>query len=105
MSAKMQSISILLCRECQQQQATKESEFDTDNWHPLIDGKKKRLETWLVKEPTTLEYRQSRQVKPEQISKVEEMWKEKPNADFTELIEVPAEKLYQPVLLRYRDPN
>jgi hypothetical protein len=35
----------------------KESEFDAENWHPLIDGKKKRLETWLVKEPENIEYR------------------------------------------------
>ena len=43
----------------------KESEFDTENWHPLIDGKKKRLETWLVKEPENIEYRQSRAIRPE----------------------------------------
>lgn len=33
------------------------------------------------------------------------MWKEKPTADFTELVVNQDEKLYQPVLLRYRDPN
>jgi|LauGreDrversion4_2_1035121.scaffolds.fasta_scaffold470522_2 hypothetical protein len=63
----------------------KESEFDTENWHPLIDGKKKRLETWLVKEPDSTEYRQSRAIRPEQISRLEELWKEKPNAELKDL--------------------
>lgn len=82
----------------------KESVYDTDNWYPLIDDKKQLL-SWLVHHPSEMERRQSRQVKPWQIAKLEEVWKEKPQAAISDLQENQVEKTYQPVLPRYKDPK
>jgi hypothetical protein len=38
-----------------------------------------------VREPTELEVRQSRKIRPQQINLLEEMWKEKPQADIKDL--------------------
>jgi regulator of nonsense transcripts 1 len=41
MPAKTEAYVILLCREpCLRQLSQKESVYDTENWHPLIDDKK-----------------------------------------------------------------
>jgi len=80
MPAKTEAYVILLCREpCLRQLSQKESVYDTENWHPLIDEKKQLLK-WLVAHPTQIEYRQSRQIKPWQMTKMEEMWKENPQS-------------------------
>jgi len=52
MPAKTEAYVILLCREpCLRQLSQKESVYDTENWHPLIDEKKQLLK-WLVAHPT-----------------------------------------------------
>jgi regulator of nonsense transcripts 1 len=97
MPAKAEAYVILLCREpCLRQLSQKESVYDTENWHPLIDEKKQLLK-WLVSHPSSAEYRQCRQIKPWQINRMEEMWKEKPSAGLEDLKEVQVEKAYTPV--------
>ena len=80
MPAKTEAYVILLCREpCLRQLGMKESAYDTDNWMPLIENK--ALLSWLVRAPTETEYQRSRKIKPQQINKLEEMWKERPQAE------------------------
>ena len=70
---------------------------------PLIENK--ALLNWLVRPPTEIEFLRSRQIKPFQINKLEEIWKEKPTAGIKDLSVVTQEIKQQPVLLRYRDPK
>ncbi len=41
--------------------------------------------SWLVKVPSENEQMRSRQVTPAQITKLEDLWKDNPNADFDDL--------------------
>lgn len=50
---------------------------------PLIENK--ALLNWLVRPPTEIEFLRSRQIKPFQINKLEEIWKEKPTAGIKDL--------------------
>jgi regulator of nonsense transcripts 1 len=78
-SAKQDAIIILLCREpCLSQLQLKDSQWDTDNWHALIENK--ALLNWLVRYPSEMEFKRSRKINNSEINKLEELWKEKPNA-------------------------
>lgn len=52
---------------------------------PLIENK--ALLSWLVRSPTELEHARSRKIKPMQMSKLEEVWKQRPSADLADLTE------------------
>jgi len=60
-----------------------------------------------VKSPPELEVKRSRKIKPQDINKLEELWKLKPQAQVADLNaqkQVQEEQM-QPVLLRYKDPR
>ena len=91
MPAKVDAYLILLCREpCLRQLSVKESAYDTDNWQPLI--KNKALLEWICNPPSELEFKRSRKIKPQQINRLEELWKEKPKAGVEDLSVVQPEK-------------
>ncbi len=70
---------ILLCREpCLAQLSVKDSKWDMENWQPLIENK--AILSWLVKYPPEIEFKRSLKIKPQEINKLEELWKEKPQA-------------------------
>jgi regulator of nonsense transcripts 1 len=76
-SAKQDTVIILLCREpCLTQLSNKESKWDMENWQPLIENK--AILHWLVKPPPEIEVKKSRKIRPQDINKLEELWKEKP---------------------------
>ena len=77
-SAKEDTVIILLCREpcLTQLSSSKDSKWDMENWQPLIENK--AVLSWLVKTPPEIEVRRSRKIKPQDINKLEELWKEKP---------------------------
>lgn len=78
-SAKQDTVIILLCREpCLAQLSVKDSKWDMDNWQPLIENK--AIVNWLVKNPPESEVRRSRKIRPPDINKLEELWKERPGA-------------------------
>ena len=54
-----------------------------ENWQPLIENK--ALVNWLVKFPPESEVRRSRKIKPQDINKLEELWKEKPQAQVSDI--------------------
>jgi regulator of nonsense transcripts 1 len=75
--AKSDTVIILLCREpCLNQLSVKDSKWDMENWQPLIENK--AILNWLVKFPPDIEFKRSRKIKPQEINKLEELWKEKP---------------------------
>ena len=60
-----------------------------------------------MKSPPELEVKRSRKIKPQDINKLEELWKLKPQAQVADLNaqkQVQEEQM-QPVLLRYKDPR
>ena len=83
-SAKQDTVIMILCREpCLSQLGLKDSKWDTDNWHALIENK--ALLNWMVRYPTEIEFKRSRQINSAEINKLEELWKEKPTAQIADL--------------------
>lgn len=70
---------------------------------PLIENK--ALVKWLVSEPPLDQMKRARQITPQEIAKLEDLWKQNPNLKFEDLKSVAQEKSQQPVLLRYKDPK
>ena len=58
--------------------SVKDSNWDMENWQALIENK--ALLSWLVRFPSDIEFKRSRKITPQQINRLEELWKEKPSA-------------------------
>jgi regulator of nonsense transcripts 1 len=65
------------------QLSVKDSKWDMENWQPLIENK--TILSWLVKYPPEIEFKRSLKIKPQDINKLEELWKEKPQAQVADL--------------------
>ena len=75
-----------------------------ENWQALIENK--ALLSWLVRFPLESEFKRSRMITAQQINKLEEMWKEKPLAQVSDIGTMSKKEVMQnPVLLRYKDPQ
>ena len=82
--AKSDSVVVLLCREpCLSMGALKEMDWDLSQWSPLIVDRS--FLSWLVKTPTEKEQLRARQITTAQINKLEELWRENPNASLDDL--------------------
>ena len=101
--AKSDSVVVLLCREpCLSMGALKDMDWDLSQWMPLIEDR--AFLPWLVKEPAEQEQLRARQVTSAQINKLEELWKEKPDATLEDLERPGAgDDDVQPILLKYED--
>lgn len=72
--AAREGVVVLLCREpCLNNNALRESDFDLQDWQPLIENRS--LVHWLVGTPTADCVRAARQCTAQQINKIEEIWK------------------------------
>lgn len=75
--AKADTVVVLLCRQpCASISNSKDLSWDLSQWLPLIDDR--MFLPWLVKIPTEQEQLRSRHITSQQINKLEELWKEKP---------------------------
>ena len=73
-SAKSDSVIVLLCREpCLAQNALKGGDWDLSQWTPIVEDR--CFLPWLLKEPSEGEQLRSRQVTNEQIVSLEDAWK------------------------------
>jgi regulator of nonsense transcripts 1 len=123
--AKSESVVVLLCREpCASQGLiyTKDThththiqlihilcillkgtrnDWDTSQWQPLIEDH--AFVPWLVKVPTEAEQLRARPVNTQQINKMEELWKSKPDATLEDLNQPGVDEEPQPVSLRYEN--
>jgi regulator of nonsense transcripts 1 len=100
--AKADTVVVLLCRQpcASGAGSAKDATWDLENWMPLIN--QRTLLNWLVGTPSELEQLRARSVTSEQIVKLEELWKTKPEADLKDLDSVPApEQVIAHVQLRY----
>ncbi|XP_061409775.1 regulator of nonsense transcripts 1 isoform X1 [Lethenteron reissneri] len=100
--AKADSVVVLLCRQpCASQSSLKDMNWDATQWQPLIQDR--CFLPWLVKIPSEQEQLRARQITAQQINKLEELWKENPNATLEDLEKPGVDEEPQPVLLRYED--
>ncbi|KAK4472513.1 hypothetical protein MN116_002682 [Schistosoma mekongi] len=96
--AKSESVVVLLCRNvCAN--ANKDMYWDPAQWQPIIQGR--QFLTWLVKVPIDEQQAKARQISAQQINRLEEMWKENPQAAVEDLEKPGADNEVNPVLLRY----
>jgi regulator of nonsense transcripts 1 len=101
-AAKADSVVVLLCREpCLSNGAMKEMGWDLTQWMPLIEDK--ALLSWLVKAPTEKEQLRAKQISTSQINKLEEVWRDHPEATVLDLDRPGADDEAQPTVLRYED--
>lgn len=101
--AKSDTVVVLLCRQpCASNSSNKDMNWDTSRWEPLIS--ERAFLTWLVSEPSENEQIRARHMNPNNIGKMEELWKVNSKATFFDLennANVDEDPL--PVLLRYDD--
>ncbi|KAJ3412141.1 hypothetical protein HDV05_001179 [Chytridiales sp. JEL 0842] len=103
-SAKDTAVVVLLCRTpCASAPSTKDSNWDTSEWMPLIS--EREFLNWVVKRPSEQEVLRSRQITNNQIAQLEEAWKSKPEAQLDDLnnLQVVQDEEAHPVLLKYDD--
>ncbi|XP_070541842.1 regulator of nonsense transcripts 1-like [Ptychodera flava] len=100
--AKADSVVVLLCRQpCATQSNLKDMNWDPSQWQPLIQDR--QFLSWLVKIPSEQEQLRARQISAQQINKLEELWKENPDATLEDLEKPGVDEEPQSVLLRYED--
>ncbi|KAK3351819.1 LOW QUALITY PROTEIN: RNA helicase-domain-containing protein [Neurospora tetraspora] len=102
--AKSDTVVVLLCRQpCGASTSTKDMSWDISRWQPLIEDR--AFLSWLVTPPTDAEQLRARHLTPPMIAKLEEMWKEAPNATVADLEKsAGVDDDPHPVLLKYDDP-
>lgn len=100
--AKADSVVVLLCRQpCAASTQLKDMNWDPSQWQPLIADR--QFLPWLVKIPLEEEQLRARQISAQQINKLEELWKENPDAKLDDLEKPGVDEDPQQVLLRYED--
>ncbi|KAG0018355.1 ATP-dependent helicase NAM7 [Entomortierella chlamydospora] len=100
--AKSDTVVVLLCRQpCASMPSSKDMNWDTSQWLPLIDDR--CFLPWLVKIPPEQEQLRARQITAMQITKLEDLWRENPNATLEDLERPGADDEPQSVLTRYED--
>eukprot|EP00960_Hanusia_phi_P060075 764389-Hanusia_phi.AAC.8 len=100
--AKQEQVVVLLCRQCVQAGGMKDSNWDLSLWLPLIDSNKSFL-PWLVKPPSQFEQSRARLLTATQLSKLEEVWKNKPDANLEDLDEPGIDDEPTPVPMQFED--
>lgn len=101
-SAKNDSVVVLLCREpCLSIGALKDMDWDLSQWMPVIEDR--AFLPWLVKIPAEKEQLRARQINTTQINKLEDLWREKPNATIDDVDRPEYEEQVQSTLLVYED--
>ena len=99
---RLSSLSVLsdIRYPCASAQSTsKEMMFDHSKWKPLIEDRS--FLSWLVKVPSETDQLRSRKINAAQINKLEEMWKDNPDANLEDLEKPGVDEALQNVLLRY----
>lgn len=100
--AKNDSVVVLLCREpCLSMGALKDMDWDASQWQSLIEDRS--FLPWLVKVPSEKEQLRARQITTSQINKLEELWRDNPDATLMDLEKPGVDEEVTPTLLNYED--
>ena len=97
------NLMMMLCRDpCLHNKSFKNNEeWDLEQWQPIIVDK--AFLDWVVKEPLNQEVLRSRKLTMAEINRLEDMWKQKPDATAEELNEPTEEEDPPQVMLTYSD--
>ncbi|WVQ63393.1 uncharacterized protein L199_001546 [Kwoniella botswanensis] len=100
--AKSDTVVVLLCRQpCAALTNSRDINWDTSQWSAIIDDR--QFLSWLVKIPSEAEQLRARQISLAQIAKLEELWRDNPDAKLEDAEAQSGEEEMQPILLRYED--
>ena len=102
--ASSSSVVVLLCRVCVETvPALKDMDWELAQWHPLIQDRK--FLPWLIKVPSDKLLLRAREISQGQMAKLEELWKEEPDARFADLNrpDIVEHEEMAPTLLQYED--
>ncbi|KAL3110234.1 hypothetical protein niasHT_015837 [Heterodera trifolii] len=103
--SKTDSVVVILCRQpCATQNSLKNANWSAEDWKPLIQ--ERQVLSWLIKIPSQQEQLRARQITASIINRLEELWKDNPEATIEDL-ECPGKYTTDPdhVLLRYEDAS
>nr|CAD2149807.1 unnamed protein product [Meloidogyne enterolobii] len=103
--SKTDSVVVILCRQpCAQQNTLKNASWSAEDWKPLIH--ERQVLSWLIKIPSQQEQLRARQITAALINRLEELWKDNPEATVDDL-ERPGKYTSEAehVLLRYDDAS
>jgi regulator of nonsense transcripts 1 len=95
--AKADAVVVLLCRQPCASGASGDGDWDLESWEPLISNR--AILSWLLRSPTD----GGRRISTEQIMRLEEVWKKRPDATVDDMLLPEAEEDISPVQLTYRD--
>jgi regulator of nonsense transcripts 1 len=82
--------------------SAKDINWDTSQWSAIIHDRS--FLSWLVKVPTEAEQLRARQISMVQMAKLEDLWRDNPNANLEDAEAQTGEEEMQPILLRYVSP-
>jgi len=102
--ASSSSVVVLLCRVCVETvPALKDMDWELSQWHPLIQDRK--FLPWLIKVPSDKQLLRAREISQGQMAKMEELWKNEPDARFADLNrpDIVEHEEMAPTLLQYED--
>lgn len=100
--ATADAVVVILCRQpCAQQAAQKDPNWQGEEWKPLIH--ERALLKWLVNVPSQQLQQRATQVSASQIVRLEDLWREKPNAVLEDLERPGLDSEPDNVCLRYED--
>lgn len=102
--SKEDEVIVLLCRQPCAFNAPKESDWNVENWTPLIGDR--RLLPWLCQHPTQAQETRARKITYEQIQKLETAWKSGMTlATLDDINRKEQEDTLEPTKLAYSDPH
>lgn len=102
--SKEDEVIVLLCRQPCAFNAPKESDWNVENWTPLIGDR--RLLPWLCQYPTQAQESRARKITYEQIQKLETAWKSGMTlATLDDINRKEQEDTLEPTKLSYSDPH
>jgi regulator of nonsense transcripts 1 len=97
--AKSDTVVVLLCRQpCASMTGSKDIAWDISQWSAIIEDR--AFLSWLVKPPSEGEIARARQVGFREINRLEEMWRENPDAKLEDAERADGEEELQPILLK-----
>ncbi|CAB3407987.1 unnamed protein product [Caenorhabditis bovis] len=100
--AKTDPAVMILCRSpCSYHVDTKDPSWQSDQWKPLIA--EKQLISWIVNTPSEDQVMRARKITASQANRLEEVWKEMPEATLDDLDRPGIDSEPEPVRLRYDD--
>ncbi|CAI5437489.1 unnamed protein product [Caenorhabditis angaria] len=100
--AKADSVVVILCRTvCLQQASQKDPNWVAEDWKTLIT--ERQLLSWLVNIPSEEQDARARKITQSQASRLEDLWREMPNATLEDLDKPGIDREPDHVTLRYDD--